>query len=207
MQPGQPDETPRAQPGPWSTPPPGRPGAADQPGSPGNHGTDPRRTPDPLPPNLPPPGPYQQVPAPETPQPGPAEPPPAPTGEVLTGELLPANSLVPTKPRAVVLPPQPTTDPEPEATAASGAAAGFRSNLGPSIAMFLLFPPFALPAAINARRATYAHQAGDGTAADDAATESRRWSRTALSFGLAAWALLVCCGGGGLVLRGCSVIG
>ncbi len=103
-----------------------------------------------------------------------------------------------------MLPPQPTATPAPEAAATPD---GFRSNLGASIAMFLLFPPFALPATINARRATHAHQAGDAAMAEDAATESRRWSRIALSFGLVAWALLVCCGGGGLVLRGCGVVG
>lgn len=91
--------------------------------------------------------------------------------------------------------------------AAAGPVDGFASNLATSVVMFVLFPPFALPATIDAYRARVAYQAGDRVAADDAANESRRWSRIALIAGIVSWALLVCCGGVGLVLRKFGLLG
>lgn len=73
--------------------------------------------------------------------------------------------------------------------------------------MFVLFPPFALPATIDAQRARVAYRAGDRATADDAANESRRWSKIALVAGIVSWALLVCCGGIGLFLRRLGVLG
>lgn len=80
-------------------------------------------------------------------------------------------------------------------------------NLVPAVVMFALFPPFALPATIDARRARLAYRAGELGVAADAAHESRRWTRAALVAGLIAWGLLLCCGGGGLALRAIGLFG
>jgi hypothetical protein len=185
MQPGQPDpaEAPEPAPGPWSTPPP-------QQSHPG----------------------YHQPPPPRA---DPPQPPPV----VLEGEILPpapqaeAQSGPRQPPRYRQEPYYPPPEPEyvaPQAGPATGQAfveEEFTSNLGTSIAMFALFPAFAVPATINARRAALAHRYGADELAEDNAAESRKWTRLAMIFGFISWTFLICCGGGSLVLRGCGLAG
>lgn len=81
----------------------------------------------------------------------------------------------------------------------------FRDNLGVAVAMFLLFPPFALPATIDARRARIAYRAGQLGVAQDNAKESRRWTRAGFVAGPICWGLVVCCGVGSWLLRSIGV--
>lgn len=189
MRPGQPDPAEQPEPGsgPWSTPPPSD--GYGQPTSRPPHRTDPQ---------------------PPQPEPSRVEPP-----VVLEGELLPPaepGSGPRSKPRQApryrqepYYPPDSEgAGPQPEQ--AAFVEEEFTSNLGRSIAMFAMFPPFAVPATINARRAALAYQHGAAELAEDNATESRRWCRLAMIFGVMSWLLLICCGGGSLVLRGCGVL-
>lgn len=194
----QPDQPPRAQPGPWSGPPPG---------------TEPT-------PETPEPTEQQSHPAPE-PAPQPTAPPsgggPSPEPEVLIGEVLPPGTPLPHQPGPQPGPPHPTGPTMQPGTGGQTSSPGsarpnraddeFVSNLGASAAMFLLFPPFALPATIDALRARAAYRQGDRALADDNAAESRRWARAAVLFGLIGWAILVCCGGSGFVLHSCGLLG
>jgi hypothetical protein len=145
------------------------------------------------------------------PSPGPAPqhrpvPPQARPEPVLEGEVLPPlpDSAAPTsQPYATPQPaPPPRPGPAPQPGTASPADAPFSDNLGVAVTMFLLFPPFALPATIDARRARIAYRAGQLGVAQDNAKESRRWTRAALVAGPICWALVVCCGIGRWILRG-----
>ena len=58
------------------------------------------------------------------------------------------------------------------------------NNMTMSIVAIFLFWPLAIPAIINASKVNPALQAGDYAGAQQAANESRRWSKLALIIGL-----------------------
>src|SRR6266581_3637735 len=67
------------------------------------------------------------------------------------------------------------------------------NNMTMSIVSIFLFWPLAIPAIINASKVNPALQAGDYAGAQQAANESRKWSKLALIIGLSVWALLIIC--------------
>ncbi len=68
------------------------------------------------------------------------------------------------------------------------------NNMTMSIVAIFLFWPLAIPAIINASKVNPALQAGDYAGAQQAADESRKWSKLALIIGLSWYALwIVCC--------------
>jgi hypothetical protein len=68
------------------------------------------------------------------------------------------------------------------------------NNMTMSIVAIFLFWPLAIPAIINASKVNPALQAGDYAGAQQAADESRKWSKLALIIGLIGWAVsVVCC--------------
>jgi hypothetical protein len=138
------------------------------------------------------------------PQPPPVPPQPRPE-PVLEGEVLPPLQDSPppmSQPYAAPQPaPAPQPGPKPQPGPVPPAEAPFSDNLAVAVAMFLLFPPFALPATIDARRARIAYRAGQLGVAQDNAKESRRWTRAAVVAGPICWALVVCCGIGRWLLR------
>lgn len=69
------------------------------------------------------------------------------------------------------------------------------NNMTMSIVALFLFWPLAIPALINASKVNPMLQAGDYAGAQNAATESRKWSKWAVIVGVAWYVLaLVCCG-------------
>lgn len=196
MQPGQPDPAEQPEPGsgPWSTSPPGDPHT--------------QPTARPAPPHSD--SPHTEPPRAEQSRTEPPEAAPPPV--VLEGELLPpaepgprGEPRQPPRYRQEPYYPPEQDQPAPEPEQAGFVEEEFTSNMGKAIAMFALFPPFAVPATINARRAALAHQYGAAELAEDNATESRKWSRLAMIFGIISWLFLICCGGGDLLLGGCGV--
>lgn len=70
------------------------------------------------------------------------------------------------------------------------------NNMTMSIVAIFLFWPLAIPAIINASKVNPALQQGDYAGAQQAAAESKRWSKLALIIGLSLWGLsLLCCVG------------
>jgi hypothetical protein len=70
------------------------------------------------------------------------------------------------------------------------------NNMTMSIVAIFLFWPLAIPAIINASKVNPALQVGDYAGAQQAASESRKWSKLALIIGLSWYGLwLVCCVG------------
>jgi hypothetical protein len=68
------------------------------------------------------------------------------------------------------------------------------NNMTMSIVSIFLFWPLAIPAIINASKVNTLLQQGDYAGAQQAAGESKRWSKLALIIGLSLWGLsLVCC--------------
>ena len=68
------------------------------------------------------------------------------------------------------------------------------NNMTMSIVAIFLFWPLAIPAIINAAKVNPALQAGDYAGAQQAADESRKWSKLALIIGLCWIGLwVVCC--------------
>jgi hypothetical protein len=68
------------------------------------------------------------------------------------------------------------------------------NNMTMSIVSLFLFWPLAIPALINASKVNPALQMGDYATAQNAANESRKWSKLALIIGLSWYGLvLVCC--------------
>jgi interferon-induced transmembrane protein len=68
------------------------------------------------------------------------------------------------------------------------------NNMTMSIVAIFLFWPLAIPAVINASKVNPALQAGDYVGAQNAANESRKWSKLALIIGLCWIGLwVVCC--------------
>jgi hypothetical protein len=68
------------------------------------------------------------------------------------------------------------------------------NNMTMSIVAIFLFWPLAIPAIINASKVNPALQSGDYAGAQQAATESKKWSKLALIIGLSWYGLwIVCC--------------
>jgi uncharacterized membrane protein len=68
------------------------------------------------------------------------------------------------------------------------------NNMTMSIVSIFLFWPLAIPAIMNASKVNTLLQQGDIAGAQQAAAESKKWSKLALIIGLCLWALcLVCC--------------
>jgi hypothetical protein len=68
------------------------------------------------------------------------------------------------------------------------------NNMTMSIVSIFLFWPLAIPAIINASKVNPALQVGDYATAQQAAAESKKWSKLALIIGICLWALsLICC--------------
>ena len=70
------------------------------------------------------------------------------------------------------------------------------NNMTMSIVSLFLFWPLAIPALINASKVNPALQAGDFAGAQQAAAESKKWSKLALIIGMCLWGIgLLCCVG------------
>lgn len=68
------------------------------------------------------------------------------------------------------------------------------NNMTMSIVAIFLFWPLAIPAIMNASKVNPALQQGDYAGAQQAAAESKRWSKLALIIGLSLWGVsLLCC--------------
>ena len=68
------------------------------------------------------------------------------------------------------------------------------NNMTMSIVAIFLFWPLAIPAIINAAKVRPALQVGDYMTAQNAANESRKWSKLALIIGLVWYGVvLICC--------------
>src|SRR5688572_29422212 len=68
------------------------------------------------------------------------------------------------------------------------------NNMTMSIVSIFLLWPLAIPAIINASKVNPMLQQGDIAGAQQAAAESKKWSKLALIVGLIGWAVgLVCC--------------
>jgi Interferon-induced transmembrane protein len=81
------------------------------------------------------------------------------------------------------------------------------NNMTMSIVSIFLFWPLAIPAIINASKVNPLLQQGDYAGAQNAAAESKKWSKLAIIIGIA-WIALVCVGcfafGGLALLSGSS---
>jgi hypothetical protein len=67
------------------------------------------------------------------------------------------------------------------------------NNMTMSIVAIFFFWPLAIPAIINASKVNPALMVGDYAGAQNAANESRRWSKLALIIGIVAWAVVILC--------------
>jgi hypothetical protein len=67
------------------------------------------------------------------------------------------------------------------------------NNMTMSIVAIFFFWPLAIPAIINASRVNPALQMGDYAGAQNAANESRRWSKLALIIGIVFWVIAIVC--------------
>jgi hypothetical protein len=67
------------------------------------------------------------------------------------------------------------------------------NNMTMSIVSIFLFWPLAIPAIINASKVNTLLQQGDVAGAQQAAAESKKWSKLALIVGLSVWALVIVC--------------
>jgi hypothetical protein len=76
------------------------------------------------------------------------------------------------------------------------------NNMTMSIVSIFLFWPLAIPAIINASKVNTLLQQGDYAGAQNAAAESKRWSKLAVIIGICLWGLIVLCCIGTLVLGG-----
>jgi hypothetical protein len=68
------------------------------------------------------------------------------------------------------------------------------NNMTMSIVAIFLFWPLAIPAIMNASKVNPALQMGDYAGAQQAANESRRWSKLALIIGICVWVVFCICG-------------
>jgi uncharacterized protein (DUF2062 family) len=80
------------------------------------------------------------------------------------------------------------------------------NNMTMSIVSIFLFWPLAIPAIISASKVGALLQQGDYAGAQNAAAESKKWSKLAVIIGISLWAIgLICCIGvfvlGGLGMR------
>jgi Mn2+/Fe2+ NRAMP family transporter len=77
------------------------------------------------------------------------------------------------------------------------------NNMTMSIVAIFLFWPLAIPAIINASKVNPALQQGDYAGAQQAAAESKKWSKLALIIGLCMYGLsLLCCIGYFVIIAG-----
>ncbi|HET8684003.1 MAG TPA: CD225/dispanin family protein [Micromonosporaceae bacterium] len=77
------------------------------------------------------------------------------------------------------------------------------NNMTMSIVAIFFFWPLAIPAIINAAKVTPLLQQGNYAGAQQAAAESRRWSKLALIIGIVLWVVgLLCCAGYVIVIAG-----
>jgi len=76
------------------------------------------------------------------------------------------------------------------------------NNMTMSIVSIFLFWPLAIPAIINASKVNPLLQQGDYAGAQNAAAESKKWSKLAIIIGICLWAVGVLCCIGTLVLGG-----
>jgi hypothetical protein len=67
------------------------------------------------------------------------------------------------------------------------------NNMTMSIVAIFFFWPLAIPAIINASKVNPALQMGDIAGAQNAANESRKWSKLALIIGIVLWAIGLIC--------------
>lgn len=68
------------------------------------------------------------------------------------------------------------------------------NNMTWSIVSIFLFWPLAIPAIINASKVNPLLQQGDYAGAQNAAAESKKWSKLAIIIGASLWAIsLLCC--------------
>lgn len=75
------------------------------------------------------------------------------------------------------------------------------NNMTMSIVSIFLFWPLAIPAIINASKVNTLLAAGDYAGAQNAAAESKKWSKLALIIGLAWYGLVCICCIGSTVLN------
>ncbi|HEV7899850.1 MAG TPA: CD225/dispanin family protein [Planosporangium sp.] len=74
------------------------------------------------------------------------------------------------------------------------------NNMTMSIVSIFLFWPLAIPAMINASKVNPLLQAGDYAGAQNAAAESKKWSKLAIIIGICVWVVsILCCVGFGLL--------
>lgn len=78
------------------------------------------------------------------------------------------------------------------------------NNMTMSIVSIFLFWPLAIPAIINASKVNPALQVGDYAGAQQAATESKKWSKLALIIGLSLWGVSLLCCLGSFILSAAS---
>jgi hypothetical protein len=74
------------------------------------------------------------------------------------------------------------------------------NNMTMSIVAIFLFWPLAIPAIINASKVNPALQAGDFATAQQAAADSKKWSKLALIIGLVWYGVVILCCIGYVVL-------
>jgi Interferon-induced transmembrane protein len=74
-----------------------------------------------------------------------------------------------------------------------GQPPAINNNMTMSIVSIFLFWPLAIPAIINASKVNPALQVGDYATAQQAAAESKKWSKLALIIGICVWALSLIC--------------
>ncbi|HKD98984.1 MAG TPA: CD225/dispanin family protein [Micromonosporaceae bacterium] len=67
------------------------------------------------------------------------------------------------------------------------------NNMTMSIVAIFFFWPLAIPAIINASKVNPALMVGDYAGAQNAANESRRWSKLALIIGIILWVIGIVC--------------
>ncbi|GAA1816093.1 CD225/dispanin family protein [Planosporangium flavigriseum] len=69
------------------------------------------------------------------------------------------------------------------------------NNMTLSIVSIFLFWPLAIPAIINASKVNPLLQQGDYAGAQNAAAESKKWSKLAIIIGISLWVVsILCCG-------------
>jgi hypothetical protein len=74
------------------------------------------------------------------------------------------------------------------------------NNMTLSIVSIFLFWPLAIPAIINASKVNALLQQGDYAGAQNAAAESKKWSKLAIIIGICLWVVsILCCVGLGVL--------
>ena len=82
----------------------------------------------------------------------------------------------------------------PQGSYPQGQPPQIENNMTMSIVAIFFFWPLAIPAIMNASKVNTLLQQGDYAGAQQASTESKKWSKIALIIGLVGWGIgLVCC--------------